>query len=71
MLYLKFKGEEGTNSKEHDREIVEKAIQATPNISAAYIHKKTLKKSQVTEYRQWFQNLGIPVISSKELVAID
>ncbi len=54
-----------------DQEIFEKAIQATPNVNAVYIHKKALKKSQVTEYKQLFQNMGIPVISSKELPVLD
>lgn len=54
-----------------DSEMFEKALDATPNVKAAYIHKKALKKSQVTEYRKQFQNKGIPVISSKELSALD
>jgi len=48
-------------------EILEKTIQATPNVEGAYLHKKELKKSQVTQYRNWFQDKGIPVVSSKEL----
>jgi D-aminoacyl-tRNA deacylase len=54
-----------------DSEMFEKTLDATPNVKAAYIHKKALKKSQVTEYKKWFQNKGIPVISSKELSALD
>ena len=50
-----------------NQEIFEKALQTTPNVKGAYIHRKALKKSQVSEYKQWFQNHGIPVISSKEL----
>ena len=53
-----------------DQEIFEKAIQATPNLQAVYINKKTLKKSQVSEYKQWFHNRGIPPISSKELTPL-
>lgn len=48
-------------------ELLEKALQSTPNAEAIYLHRKALKKSQVTEFREWFQNKGIPVISSKEL----
>jgi len=50
-----------------DEEILEKAIQATPNVKGVYLHKKELKKSQVTEYKNWFEGKGIPVFSSKEL----
>jgi D-aminoacyl-tRNA deacylase len=47
--------------------ILKQAIQATPNISAVYIHKKALKKSLVTAYKELFSELNLPVISSKEL----
>ncbi len=50
-----------------DDEILEKAIQATPGVKGVYLHKKELKKSQVSEYKKWFQERGIPTISSKEL----
>jgi D-aminoacyl-tRNA deacylase len=50
-----------------DDEILEKTIQATPNIKGIYLHKKELKKSQVTQYRTWFETKGISIISSKEL----
>jgi len=50
-----------------DGEIFEKALQATPDVKGVYINRKSLKKSQVSEYKNWFQNRGIPVISSKEL----
>ncbi len=50
-----------------DDEMFEKAIQATPNVKAVYLHRKSLKKAQIREYRQWFENRGIPSISSKEL----
>jgi D-aminoacyl-tRNA deacylase len=50
-----------------DVEILEKTIQATPNITGIYLHKKELKKSQVTQYRNWFENKGLSIISSKDL----
>ena len=50
-----------------DDEILEKTIQATPNINGVYLHKKELKKSQVTHYRNWFETKGISIISSKNL----
>lgn len=48
-------------------ELFEKALSNTPNVKAAYLHRKSLKKAQAREYREWFENKGIPVISSKEL----
>ena len=54
--------------KEHiNYEIFEKALQKTPNAKGIYIHKKSLKKSQVTAYKKLFQENEISVISSKEL----
>ena len=50
-----------------DGEILEKAIQATPNLKALYLHRKSLKKAQIREYKEWFKERGIPTISSKEL----
>lgn len=43
------------------------ALDRTPNVEGVYIHRKALKKSQVTEFRQWFEENGTPVLSSKEL----
>jgi D-aminoacyl-tRNA deacylase len=54
-----------------DDNMFEKALQATPNVTAAYLHRKSLKKAQIREYREWFQNYGVPVISSKELQDLD
>ena len=48
-------------------EILQKALQGTPNVKGVYIHRKSLKKSQVTQFRNWFEDKEIPVISSKEL----
>jgi len=50
-----------------DDEILNKAIQKTPKLKAVYIHRKSLKKAQIREYSQWFEQKGIPTISSKEL----
>jgi D-aminoacyl-tRNA deacylase len=58
-----YKIDEGTI----DDEILEKTILATPNLTAVYLHKKDLKKSQVTYYRNWFEKKGISLISSTEL----
>ena len=54
-----------------DGEMFEKALQATPNVKAVYLHRKSLKKAQIREYKKWFENKGIPAISSKELQDLD
>ncbi len=50
-----------------DDEMFEKVLQATPDVKGIYFHRKALKKSLVSKYRQWFENRGIPTVSSKEL----
>jgi D-aminoacyl-tRNA deacylase len=55
------------NSGIIDWTMIEQTIQATPNMHGVYLHKKALKKSQVTQYRTWFETKGISIISSKEL----
>jgi len=50
-----------------DTEMFEKTLQATPNVKGVYLHRKSLKKSQVSEFKNWFNNRGIPVVSSKDL----
>ena len=55
------------NQVEDVYELFENAIQNTPDVKYAYLHRKTLKKSQIREYKEWFENKGIPSISSKEL----
>ena len=54
-----------------DDDMLEKTLNETPNVEAVYIHRKSLKKSQVSEYKKWFQNRGIPAISSKEFMDLD
>lgn len=51
-----------------DDAMLEQAIEKTPNIKGVYFHRKSLKKSQIREYKQWFDQKDIPMISSKELV---
>jgi len=59
------------NAGNIDDNILEKAIDATPDLKGIYIHRKALKKSQVTYYKNWFLNQGIPIISSKELAPLN
>jgi D-aminoacyl-tRNA deacylase len=49
------------------QEILEMAIKQTPNISAAYIHTKGLRKPQVRNFRKMLSDLNVPAISSKDL----
>ncbi len=58
-----YKIDEGTI----DDEILEKTMQSTPNLTGVYLHKKDLKKSQVTHFRNWFEKKGVSVISSKDM----
>jgi len=50
-----------------DWEMIEHALATTPNVSGVYLHKKALKKSQVSLFKKWFEEKTIPVVSSKEL----
>ena len=50
-----------------DDEMFDQALLKTPNVSGIYIHRKSMKKSQVTEFKNKFEEKGIPIISSKEL----
>lgn len=54
-----------------DDEMIEQAMQTTPNLTGVYLHKKALKKSQITEYKHWFQTRNVQVISSNELPAFE
>ena len=54
-----------------DQTIIEQAIQTTPNLQAVYFHRKALKKSQIREYKQLFQNLEIPALSSNDLPCLE
>ena len=50
-----------------DNTMLEQAIEKTPNIKGVYFHRKSLKKSQIREFKQWFDQKDIPSVSSKEL----
>jgi D-aminoacyl-tRNA deacylase len=50
-----------------DWEIIQKTIQTTPDLRGVYLHKKALKKSQVTNYKQLFNEHDIPILSSVDL----
>jgi D-aminoacyl-tRNA deacylase len=48
-------------------EMISQALSMTPDVYGVYLHKKALKKSQVTTFKKLFEEKNIPVISSKEL----
>jgi len=50
-----------------DWPMIEQSIQATPHFSGVYLHRKALKKSQITEYRHLLEHHNIPVLSSEDL----
>jgi len=54
-----------------DDAMIEQAMNATPNLTGVYLHKKALKKSQITHYKEWFHARGMPVVSSSELPALE
>jgi D-aminoacyl-tRNA deacylase len=51
-------------------DMIQQSLQATPNARGVYLHKKALKKSQVTFYKQLCKDHDIPVLSSEELPAL-
>jgi D-aminoacyl-tRNA deacylase len=59
------------NSNNINIEMLNEAIKKTPNINAAYIHRKSLRKSQISQIKKWIKQKDIPVISSKELENIN
>ena len=58
------------NSGVIDELMIEDLIKNTRNLSGVYIHRKALKKSQVTEFKKIFKNKGIRIISSNDLEKI-
>jgi D-aminoacyl-tRNA deacylase len=48
-------------------EMLRKAFDSTPNATGVYIHRKSFKKSEVSELKKWFEERSIKVISSNEL----
>ncbi len=58
------------NSGVINDKMIDNAIKNTPNLNGIYFHRKALKKSQVTEFKGKFQNLGIRIFSSKDLEKI-
>ncbi len=54
-------------SEDIDVKIIKTAIKNTPNVHGIYLHKKSLKKSQITKIKNMFNDSDTPVISSTQL----
>ncbi|MEM0492924.1 MAG: D-aminoacyl-tRNA deacylase [Candidatus Thermoplasmatota archaeon] len=50
-----------------DRDMIKQALTMTPNAIGVYLHKKALKKSQITLFKQWLDEMNVRIISSKDL----
>ena len=51
-------------------DILQKAIEASQPCKSVYIHRKALKKSQVTHCKEMCETLDIPVVSSNDFIDI-
>lgn len=49
-----------------DKDMLKKAIQASPNVNGVYLDRKSLKKSIRSEFKKWCDQLDIPIVSSKD-----
>ena len=48
-------------------ETLDEILEKTPDIYAGYFHRKSLKKADMRLFKKWFEDRGLPIISSKEL----
>ncbi len=53
-----------------DKDMLKKAIQASPNVNGVYLDRKSLKKSIRSELKKWCDQLDIPVVSSKDFTLL-
>lgn len=49
-----------------DKNILKKAIDATPHASGVYLDRKALSKATRAQFQEWCDNLDIPLVSSKD-----
>lgn len=49
-----------------DKEMLKKALDATPNVSGVYLDRKALKKSFRSTVKKWCEEIDIPLVSSKD-----
>lgn len=53
-----------------DWPMIHRTLDATPDVRGVYLHKKALKKSQVSTFKQILQDHDVAVLSSDELPAL-
>lgn len=53
-----------------DKEMIKKAIEATPNVSGVYLDRKAVKKSFRTQVESWCEELSISLVSSKDFTLL-
>jgi D-tyrosyl-tRNA(Tyr) deacylase len=49
-----------------DKEMLKKTLDATPQVSGVYLDRKALNKSFKKQVETWCEQLGVPLVSSKE-----
>lgn len=49
-----------------DKEMLEKALEATPNVEGVYLDRKALNRSCKKQIESWCDDLCIPLVSSKD-----
>ncbi len=49
-----------------DRDMLKKAIDATPHASGVYLDRKALSKATRDQFQQWCEDLDIPLVSSND-----
>ncbi|MDG6218591.1 MAG: D-aminoacyl-tRNA deacylase [Candidatus Thermoplasmatota archaeon] len=49
-----------------DKDIIKKALQATPDVSGIYLDRKALSKASRKIFSTWCEELNIPLVSSKQ-----
>jgi hypothetical protein len=51
-------------------EMFNKTIDIASPVDGVYLHRKSLKKSQQTQFKKWCSDLEIPVVSSKDFANV-
>ncbi|MDG6229474.1 MAG: D-aminoacyl-tRNA deacylase [Candidatus Thermoplasmatota archaeon] len=51
-----------------DEEMLKRALDATPQVQGVYLHRKAMKKSDVTFFKDLCKKLGVTVLSSRDLL---
>lgn len=49
-------------------EMLNNAIEETPNLNCVYFHRKAIQRSRYRELKEWFKEMGIEVVRKKDLI---